>query len=79
MPKGRPRCNSPRRGIGTALLRHLEAAHQSRGCLKVNLQVRASNRQVIAFNERLGYAVEERASMGKRLYLPSLTAQVGLA
>jgi ribosomal protein S18 acetylase RimI-like enzyme len=57
-----------RRGVGTALLRRLEEALTARGCLKVNLQVRASNVGVVAFYERLGYAVEERVSMGKRLY-----------
>lgn len=57
-----------RRGIGAALLRRLEAALAERGCLKVNLQVRASNAGVVAFYERLGYSVEERVSMGKRLY-----------
>jgi ribosomal protein S18 acetylase RimI-like enzyme len=62
----RPSCR--RRGIGAALLRRLEAALVERGCLKVNLQVRSSNREVIAFYERLGYSVEERVSMGKRLY-----------
>jgi ribosomal protein S18 acetylase RimI-like enzyme len=62
----RPACR--RRGIGAALLRRLEAALVERGCLKVNLQVRASNAGVVAFYERLGYSVEERVSMGKRLY-----------
>ena len=57
-----------RKGVGTALLRRLEEALAARGCLKVNLQVRASNAGVVAFYERLGYAVEERVSMGKRLY-----------
>jgi ribosomal protein S18 acetylase RimI-like enzyme len=57
-----------RQGIGSALIRHLEMALTGRGCLKVNLQVRSSNAEVIAFYERLGYAVEERVSMGKRLY-----------
>jgi ribosomal protein S18 acetylase RimI-like enzyme len=57
-----------RRGIGAALLRRLEAALAERGCMKVNLQVRASNAGVVAFYEKLGYAVEERVSMGKRLY-----------
>jgi ribosomal protein S18 acetylase RimI-like enzyme len=57
-----------RRGVGTALLRRLEGALAARGCLKVNLQVRASNAGVVAFYERLGYSVEERVSMGKRLY-----------
>ena len=57
-----------RKGVGTALLHRLEEALAARGCLKVNLQVRASNAGVVAFYERLSYAVEERVSMGKRLY-----------
>jgi ribosomal protein S18 acetylase RimI-like enzyme len=57
-----------RQGIGAALIRRLEAALAERSCLKVNLQVRASNPVVIAFYEKLGYAVEERISMGKQLY-----------
>jgi ribosomal protein S18 acetylase RimI-like enzyme len=57
-----------RQGIAAALIRRLEAALAERGCLKVNLQVRASNTGVIAFYEKLGYAVEERVSLGKRLY-----------
>ena len=56
------------RGIGAALVRGIETALVERGCLKVNLQVRSSNSGVIAFYEKLGYAVEERVSMGKRLY-----------
>ncbi len=57
-----------RRGIGAALVRGIEAVLVERGCLKVNLQVRASNAGVIAFYEKLGYGVEERVSLGKRLY-----------
>ncbi len=57
-----------RKGIGTALLRCMEEALTKRGCLKVNLQIRASNAAVIAFYAALGYEVEERISMGKRLY-----------
>ena len=37
------------------------------GCSKLNLQVRATNREVVAFYRHLGYEVEERVSMGKRL------------
>jgi len=55
-------------GIGTALVRRVEAALAALGCLKVNLQVRASNHGVVRFYERIGYDVEERVSMGKRLY-----------
>ena len=57
-----------RQGIGSALLRRVETALIERGCLKVNLQVRTSNAAVIAFYEKLGYAVEDRVSMGKCLY-----------
>ncbi len=57
-----------RRGVGTVLVRELETRLQRRGCLKVNLQIRASITGVVAFYERLGYDVEERLSLGKRLY-----------
>jgi ribosomal protein S18 acetylase RimI-like enzyme len=57
-----------RRGIGRALLRRIEALLVDRGCLKVNLQVLASNPGAVAFYETLGYGVEDRVSMGKRLY-----------
>jgi ribosomal protein S18 acetylase RimI-like enzyme len=35
------------------------------GCPKLNLQVRSSNEQVVAFYRRLDYSVEDRASLGK--------------
>jgi len=57
-----------RQRIGSALVHRLEEALVGRGCLKVNLQVRSSNAEVVKFYEKLGYAVEERVSMGKRLY-----------
>lgn len=57
-----------RQGIGAALVRQMEALLRERGCLKLNLQVRASNAQVIAFYEELGFEVERNISMGKRLY-----------
>jgi ribosomal protein S18 acetylase RimI-like enzyme len=57
-----------RQGIGGDLLLELESILASLGCLKVNLQVRASNVGVIAFYEKLGFAVEQHVSMGKRLY-----------
>jgi ribosomal protein S18 acetylase RimI-like enzyme len=37
------------------------------GCPKVNLQVRATNFEVIVFYRSLGYELEERVSLGKRL------------
>lgn len=56
-----------REGIGTALVRGLERCLAECGCPKVNLQVRAANAGVVPFYEKLGYAVEDRISMGKRL------------
>ncbi len=57
-----------RRGIATALVQELEAALAETGCLKVNLQVRGSNSDVLGFYEHAGYCVEDRVSFGKRLY-----------
>lgn len=57
-----------RRGIASALIAHLEDALAARGCLKVNLQVRASNEGVVEFYRKCGYQIEERVSLGKRLY-----------
>jgi ribosomal protein S18 acetylase RimI-like enzyme len=55
-----------RLGIGTALVRRVESALAALGCPKVNLQVLGSNAAaVVAFYERLGFAVEDRVSMGK--------------
>jgi ribosomal protein S18 acetylase RimI-like enzyme len=48
-------------------MREAEARLQALGCPKLNLQVRSSNTEVIAFYERLGYSIEERASLGKVL------------
>ena len=56
-----------RRGIGTALVRHVVATLRSMGCIKVNLQVRATNTAVVGFYESLGFEVEERVSMGMRI------------
>jgi ribosomal protein S18 acetylase RimI-like enzyme len=61
------RVSHRRRGIGAALVRAAEERLHALGCRKINLQVRATNRAVVEFYEGLGYAVEERASLGKRL------------
>ena len=37
------------------------------GCPKVNLQVRSVNSGVIAFYKEIGYEIEDRISMSKRL------------
>jgi ribosomal protein S18 acetylase RimI-like enzyme len=56
-----------RQGIASKLMRTLEDRLCELGCGKLNLQVRTDNTQVIALYQHLGYMVEERISMGKRL------------
>ncbi len=55
------------RGIGAALVGHAEQALTARGCMKINLQIADGNEGVVGFYESLGYAVEPRTSMGKRV------------
>jgi hypothetical protein len=55
-----------RRGIATALMRAEEGLHRV-GCLKINLPVRTSNSNVVAFYRAIGYQVEDRISMGRAL------------
>jgi ribosomal protein S18 acetylase RimI-like enzyme len=56
-----------RQGLGTRLMRATEQALAERGCPKVNLQVRGTNGAVVAFYAKLGYAEEDRVSLGKPL------------
>ena len=55
------------RGFGRQIMEVAEDKLRDLGCPKINLQVRASNTAVIEFYEKLGYGIEERASMGKQL------------
>jgi ribosomal protein S18 acetylase RimI-like enzyme len=56
-----------REGVGSMLVEEAERRLAALGCGKINLQVRATNAAVTAFYRRLGYEVEERVSMGKRI------------
>jgi uncharacterized protein (DUF1697 family)/ribosomal protein S18 acetylase RimI-like enzyme len=56
-----------RRGIATRLVRWLEGELAQRGCVKVNLQVRSANAEVVGFYRSLGYEVEDRVSLGRAL------------
>ncbi|WEK52821.1 MAG: GNAT family acetyltransferase [Candidatus Kaistia colombiensis] len=53
--------------IGQALLLEAEERLAALGCLKINLQVVASNAAVVRFYEGAGYQVEPRVSMSKRI------------
>lgn len=55
-------------GLGSRLVKRAEAALAQLGCLKVNLQLVASNAATAAFYQSLGYVIEPRVSMGKVLY-----------
>ena len=55
------------RGYGRALVEHVERLLLERGCPKVGLLVRNSNKEAAEFYRRLGYAQDESISLGKRL------------
>lgn len=56
-----------RSGLGRRLMDEAERRLRAAGCPKLNLQVRPDNRDVIAFYESIGFAVEGAVSLGKRL------------
>ncbi|MBC3241029.1 ribosomal protein S18 acetylase RimI-like enzyme [Pseudomonas lurida] len=56
-----------RHGLGSSLVRHAEQALTALGCMKVNLQITSGNDGVAGFYEALGYGVEPRISMGKKI------------
>ena len=55
------------RGHGRQLMASVESLLKTRGCPKINLQVRAANADVIAFYRAIGYGADEVVSLGKRL------------
>ena len=54
-------------GYGRDLVREAERLLTERGCPKLNLQVRASNRSVIDFYQAIGYSTDDVVSLGRRL------------
>jgi ribosomal protein S18 acetylase RimI-like enzyme len=56
-----------RRGLGARMMEEAEVRLGRMGCPKINLQVRATNEEVIAFYHSIGYKVDDVLSMGKRL------------
>lgn len=61
----RPACRG--RGFGAILMRRVEDLLLQSGCPKINLQIRSSNADVIAFYHAIGYREDPVVSMGKRL------------
>lgn len=58
-----------KQGIGSLLVKHAEQQLMNLGCLKINLQIMDGNESVAAFYETLGYCIEKRVSMGKRIMI----------
>ena len=53
-----------RKRVGTQLVDFAMQALRTRGCKKVNLQIRSTNTKVASFYQSLGFAPEDRLSMG---------------
>ena len=53
--------------VATNLVIEAEKQLTAIGCTKINLQIRPSNARTQQFYRTLGYATEDRISMGKRL------------
>ena len=57
-----------RQGIGATLVRAAEERLIALGCMKINLQIHSDNAAVARFYYRIGYALEQRISMGKQIH-----------
>ncbi|SON52930.1 GNAT family acetyltransferase [Vibrio tapetis] len=55
------------KGYGQQLMGELELRLKEKGCPKINLQVRSSNKKVIEFYLNQGFQVDDSVSLGKRL------------
>jgi len=60
-----PECQN--KGYGRQLVNKAIAELKKLGCLKVNLQVRENNKEVIEFYENLGFSNDRVVSLGKHL------------
>ena len=56
-----------RNGYGRLIMEAIERRIRSRGCPKINLQIRALNKAVIQFYRSLGYTEDHVIGLGKRL------------
>jgi ribosomal protein S18 acetylase RimI-like enzyme len=56
-----------RKGYGRLIMEAIEQRIRLKGCPKINLQVRATNKAVIQFYRSLGYTDDHVIGLGKRL------------
>ncbi|MFW5872416.1 MAG: GNAT family acetyltransferase [bacterium] len=54
-------------GFGREIVKHAEDSLKNRGCPKIDLMVRDTNRNVIEFYKKIGFSQEPVIVMGKRL------------
>ncbi len=55
------------KGFGRAIMAEAEKRLDEMGCPKLNVQVRGANTAAVPFYRRLGYQIEDRVSLGKRI------------
>ena len=56
-----------RKGVATSPMNKAQEALLERGCPKINLQVRAQNKEALEFYKSIGFSFDDVLSMGKRL------------
>ncbi len=56
-----------RNGFGQKIMQAVEVSIKNKGCPKINLQVRNSNADVLAFYSAIGYGNDNVIGLGKRL------------
>lgn len=56
-----------RKGFGRQIMVEAERRLREEGCAKINLQVRSSNAEVLAFYRAIGFLQDDVVSLGKRL------------
>jgi ribosomal protein S18 acetylase RimI-like enzyme len=56
-----------KRGFGRGMMEAAERLLRAEGCPKINLQVRASNPEAVAFYEAIGFRQDDVLCFGKRL------------
>ena len=56
-----------RNGYGRLIMQDVQRRIRLKGCPKINIQVRAANKEVIQFYQSLGYTEDSVIGLGKRL------------
>jgi len=57
-----------RNGFGKEIMLEIEKRLKAKGCPKINLQIRATNANVISFYQKIGFLDDNVIGLGKILY-----------